>query len=337
MRKQPKVPPSFAALVQAYFAEYLTQQRALSAQTIAAYRDGFVLFLGFIESRLGKSPNAITLADITPDMIMDFLNHLERQRHNSVRSRNARLAALRSFLKFAAHRDVASLQVIERALGVPVKRFERPMFGYLTREEMLAVIGTPDETWISQRDHVLFLLMYNTGARVSEIIGIKVSDVVLDDSAACVHLHGKGRKQRSVPLWRSTVKAVRAWLRVNPEVQPASPLLPNRNDHVMTRTNVALRLALAVKRATDSCPALAKRRVSPHTIRHTTAMHLLQAGVDISVIALWLGHESPITTHHYVEADLTMKERALARLHEPEANIQRYRAPDSLINFLKSL
>ena len=337
MRKQPKVPPSFPAIVQAYFTEYLTQQRALSAQTIAAYRDGFVLFLGFVESRLGKSPNAITLADITPDMIMAFLDHLERQRHNSVRSRNARLAALRSFLKFAAHRDVASLQVIERALGVPVKRFERPMFGYLSREEMLAVIGAPDESWLSQRDHVLFLLMYNTGARVSEIIGIKVGDVVLDAAAACVHLHGKGRKQRSVPLWRTTVKAVRAWLRVNPEVQPASPLLPNRNDHVMTRTNVALRLALAVKRATDSCPALAKRRVSPHTIRHTTAMHLLQAGIDISVIALWLGHESPLTTHHYVEADLTMKERALAKLHEPEAKIQRYRAPDSLINFLKSL
>jgi site-specific recombinase XerD len=147
MRKQPKVPPSFPALVQAYFAEYLTQQRALSAQTIAAYRDGFVLFLNFAESRLGKSPTAITLADITPELIMAFLDHLERQRHNSVRSRNARLAALRSFLKFAGHRDVASLQVIERALGVPVKRFERPMFGYLSREEMLAVIGTPDESW----------------------------------------------------------------------------------------------------------------------------------------------------------------------------------------------
>jgi len=337
MRKQSKVPPSFAALVQAYFAEYLTQQRALSAQTIAAYRDGFVLFLDFAEARLSKSPTAMVLADITPELIIAFLDHLEHQRHNSVRSRNARLAALRSFLKFAAHRDVASLQVIERALGVPVKRFERPMFGYLSREEMLAVIGSPDDSWLSQRDHVLLLLMYNTGARVSEIIGIKVSDVVLDEHAACVHLRGKGRKQRSVPLWRSTVKAVRAWLRVNPEVQPASPLLPNRNDHVMTRTNVALRLALAVKRATDSCPALAKRRVSPHTIRHTTAMHLLQAGVDISVIALWLGHESPITTHHYVEADLTMKERALAKLHEPEAKIQRYRAPDSLINFLKTL
>ena len=201
MSKHTKSPPSFAALVQAYFAEYLTQQRALSTQTIAAYRDGFVLFLRFAESRLGKSPNAITLADITPDLIIAFLDHLERQRHNSVRSRNARLAALRSFLKFAAHRDVASLQVIERALGVPVKRFERQMFGYLSREEMLAVIGNPNESWISQRDHVLFLLMYNTGARVSEITEVKVGEVVLDERSACIHLHGKGRKQRSVPLW----------------------------------------------------------------------------------------------------------------------------------------
>jgi site-specific recombinase XerD len=337
MSKCAKLPPSFAALVQAYFAEYLTQQRALSAQTIAAYRDGFVLFLNFAETKLGKSPATMALADITPELIMTFLDHLERQRHNSVRSRNARLAALRSFLKFAGHRDIASLQVIERALGVPVKRFERPMFGYLSREEMLAVIGTPDESWLSQRDRILFLLMYNSGARVSEIIGIKVADVVLDDQAACVHLHGKGRKQRSVPLWRSTVKAVRAWLKWNSEFQPASLLLPNRNGRVMTRTNVSLRLALAVKHATDSCPALAKRRVSPHTIRHTTAMHLLQAGVDISVIALWLGHESPVTTHHYVQADLAMKERAMARLHEPDAKIQRYRAPDSLINFLKTL
>lgn len=211
------------------------------------------------------------------------------------------------------------------------------MFGYLSREEMLAVIGTPDGTWIGQRDHVLFLLLYNTGARVSEIIGVKVGDVVLDDRAACIHLHGKGRKQRSVPLWRSTVKAVRAWLRANPQFGTEMPLLPNRNGCVMTRTNVALRLGLAVKHATDTCPDLAKRRVSPHTIRHTTAMHLLQAGVDISVIALWLGHESPVTTHLYVEADLTMKERALARLHEPDGKIQRYRAPDALLNFLKSL
>jgi site-specific recombinase XerD len=337
MSRHPKAPPSFAALVQAYFAEYLTQQRALSTQTIAAYRDAFVLFLNFAQSRLGKSPTVMALADITPELIMAFLDHLERQRHNCVRSRNARLAALRSFLKFAAHRDVSSLQVIERALGVPVKRFERPMFGYLSREEMLAVIGTPDESWVSQRDHVLFLMLYNTGARVSEIIGVKVGEVVLDEGTACVHLHGKGRKQRSVPLWRSTVKAVRAWLRINPQFDTVSVLLPNRSGSAMTRNNVVQRLALAVAAATDNNSDLAKRRISPHTIRHATAMHLLQAGVDISIIALWLGHESPATTHHYVEADLTMKERALGRLREPEAKIQRYRAPDSLIDFLKTL
>ena len=335
--KQPKAPPSFAALVQTYFAEYLTQQRALSPQTIAAYRDAFVLFLNFAESRLGKSPVAMVLADITPALIMAFLDHLERQRHNSVRSRNARLAALRSFMKFAAHRDVSSLHVIERVLGVPVKRFERPMFGYLSRDEMLAVIGTPGGTWLSRRDHVMFLLLYNTGARVSEITGVKVGDVVLDDGASCVHLHGKGRKQRSVPLWRTTVKVIRAWLRLNPQFEATSPLLPSRNGHAMTRTNAALRLGLAVQAATGAFPDLAKRRVSPHMIRHTTAMHLLQAGVDMSVIALWLGHESPATTHQYIEADLAMKERALARLHEPDAKIQRYRAPDSLIDFLKTL
>lgn len=337
MSKQAKEPPSFAALVQSYFGEYLTRQRALSPQTIAAYRDSFVLFLGFAESRLGKSPVQMALADITPALIMAFLDHLERQRHNAVRSRNARLAALRSFLKFAAHRDVASLQVIERALGVPVKRFERPMFGYLSREEMLAVIGTPSASWLSQRDHVLFLLMYNTGARVSEIIGITVGEVVLDERTACVHLHGKGRKQRSVPLWRSTVKAIRAWLRLNPQSEATSPLLPNRNGKAMTRSNVVKRLTLAVQTASTSLPVLSTRRISPHTIRHTTAMHLLQAGVDVSVIALWLGHESPVTTHHYVEADLAMKERALARLHEPDTKIRRYRAPDSLIDFLKTL
>jgi site-specific recombinase XerD len=337
MSKRTKLPPSFPALVQAYFGEYLTQQRALSPQTIAAYRDGFVLFLGFAEERLGMAPAAITLADVTPDLIMAFLDHLERQRHNSVRSRNARLAALRSFLKFAGHRDVASLHVIERALGVPVKRFERPMFGYLTRDEVLAIIGEPGDSWLNQRDHALFLLMYNTGARVSEIIGITVADAVLDPSAACVHLHGKGRKQRSVPLWRSTVKALRAWLHVNPQFEVTSPLLPNRDGKGMTRSNVAKRLSLAVSAAAVQYPHLMQQRVSPHTIRHTTAMHLLQAGVDISIIALWLGHESSVTTHQYVEADLAMKERALARLHEPDAKIQRYRAPDSLLNFLKTL
>lgn len=336
MRKSTPKPPSFAALAQTFFAEHLQQQRAMSPRTVAAYRDAFVLFLDFAKSRLGKPPTSIRLQEITPTLILAFLDHLERERGNSVRSRNARLAALRAFLKFAGRRDVTALHTVEQALGVPMKRFERPMIGFLTREEMLAIIGEPGSSWTSQRDHLLLRVLYNTGARVSEVTAIKVADVMLD-GAACAHLHGKGRKQRTVPLWRSTVRQIKAWLKLNPQFESNSSLLPNRDGNAMTRNNVTQRLALAVKGATATQPQLAERRISPHTVRHTTAMHLLQAGVDITVIALWLGHESPVTTHHYVEADLAMKERALAKLQEPEAALRRYRAPNSLVEFLKTL
>jgi site-specific recombinase XerD len=217
-----------------------------------------------------------------------------------------------------------------------MKRFERPMLGFLSREEMLAIIGKPGASWTSQRDHLLLHMLYNTGARVSEIIGVRLADVVLD-GAACVHLHGKGRKQRTMPLWRSTVKAVRAWLRLNPGLMPTSALLPNRDGHPMTRTNVTQRLALAVTAATPAMPSLRDRHISPHTVRHTTAMHLLQSGEPIEGIALWLGHESPTTTHQYVEADLAMKEKALAKLQDPDTAARRFRATDSLLEFLKTL
>ena len=332
----PKASPSFAALVQSFFTEYLTQQRALSPQTVASYRDAFVLFLDFAVARLHKQPATLLLQDITPELILNFLAHLERDRGNTVRTRNARLAALRAFLKFASHRDVDSLHIIEQALGVPMKRFERPMLGFLGREEMLAIIGKPGPSWTSQRDHLLLHMLYNTGARVSEIIGVRLADVVLD-GAACVHLHGKGRKQRTMPLWRSTVIAVRAWLRLNPELAPASALLPNRDGHSMTRANVTQRLTLAVAAATPAMPSLRERRISPHTIRHTTAMHLLQSGESIEGIALWLGHESPNTTHQYVEANLSMKEQALAKLQDPETAAKRFRATDSLLKFLETL
>ena len=332
----PRTPPSFAALVQSFFTEHLTQQRAMSPRTVATYRDGFVLFLDFATARLHKQPTTMKLPDITPALILAFLDHLEQCRGNAVRTRNARLAALRAFLKFAGHRDVSALHIVEQALGVPMKRFERPMLGFLSREEMLAIIGKPGSNWTSQRDHLLLHMLYNTGARVSEIIGVRLADVVLD-GAACVHLHGKGRKQRTMPLWRSTVKAVRAWLRVNPGLLPASALLPNRVGHAMTRTNVAQRLALAVAAAAPSMPSLRDRHISPHTVRHTTAMHLLQSGENIDGIALWLGHESPTTTHQYTQANLAMKEKALARMQEPDTASRRFRASDSLLEFLKGL
>jgi site-specific recombinase XerD len=217
-----------------------------------------------------------------------------------------------------------------------MKRFERPMLGFLSRAEMVAVLGQPGPSWSSQRDHLLLAMLYNTGARVSEIIGVRVVDVVLD-GGACVHLHGKGRKLRSIPLWAGTVVEIRAWLRLNPALRGEAALLPNRDGQAMSRSNVAQRLDIAVKRAAAEQPGLLKKRVSPHTLRHTSAMHLLQAGVPFNVIALWLGHESTTTTHRYVEADLAMKEKALGRLEAPDTKLRRYRAPDSLMRFLQTL
>jgi len=295
-----------------------------------------MLFLNFAHAHIGKTPTALELSDITPDLILAFLDYLERDRHNSVRSRNLRLTALRAFMKYAARKDVSALYVVERALSIPMKRFEHPMLSYLSREEMLAVLSQPNDTWISQRDHLLLTMLYNTGARVSEVIGIYVADLVLD-GAACVHLCGKGRKQRSIPLWKSTVQEIRVWLKHNPMLNNDSALMPNRDGHMMTRDNVIRRLAIAVARASKVFPSLANRQISPHTIRHTTAMHLLQSGVAFSVIALWLGHESTTTTHRYVEANLAMKEQALARLQEPETEMHYYQPPDELLQFLQSL
>lgn len=336
MRETNNKPSSFPALVQRFFTEYLVAQRALSAQTVACYRDALSLFLKFASRRLGKPPTSMRLADVTPELILEFLAHLEGERHNAVRSRNLRLTAIRAFMKFAGRCDVTAMGIVERTLAVPMKRFDRPLLGHLTREEVNAVLGQPGADWTSQRDHLLLSLLYNTGARVSEMIGVRVADDVLD-GAACVHLHGKGRKERSVPLWKSSVAIIRAWLRTNPQLIGQAALLPNRSGHPMTRCNVAQRLALAVDRAVATQPSLAGKRVSPHVMRHSTAMHLLQSGVPFNVIALWLGHESMNTTHRYVEANLAMKEQALARLQAPEVRFTRFRATDDLMRFLQTL
>ena len=329
-------PPSFALLVQQFVTEYLVSQRALSPRTVACYRDALMLFLDFASQRLRRAPTGMRLADLRPDLILAFLDHLEQDRHNAIRSRNLRLTALRAFLKFAGRRDVTSLHVVEQAMAVPMKRFEQPMLGYLTRQEMEAVLGQPGALWSSQRDHLLLTMLYNTGARVSEIIGVRVVDVILD-GAACVHLHGKGRKLRSIPLWATTIIEIRAWLRLNPTLRGEAALLPNRHGQAMSRSNVAQRLDLAVARAAAKEPGILKKTVSPHTLRHTTAMHLLQSGVPFNVIALWLGHESMNTTHRYVEANLAMKEKALARLEPPDTKLRKFRAPDALMRFLQSL
>jgi site-specific recombinase XerD len=329
--------PTFPSLLQRFFVEYLGQQRAVSPRTIAAYRDTFRLLLGFAEATIGKTPAVFALADLDAKLILGFLDHLEKTRNNTVRSRNARLAALRSFLKFAAHHDLKALAVIEQALAVPMKKFDRPMLGFLTRPEIQAILDAPDaESWAGRRDRALFSVLYNTGARVSEAIGLRVGDVITDASPTA-HLRGKGRKERSVPLWRPIATLIRGWKKQLGDIKEDSFLFPNRSGGKLTRSNVTQRLALAVAAATETCPQLNSRTISPHTIRHTTAMHLLQSGVDITVIALWLGHESTTTTHMYLEADLSMKERALERLQPPGTKAARYRPPDKLMQFLQSL
>lgn len=332
--------PSFATLLQRFFTEHLVHHRAVSPRTVAAYRDTFRLLLRFAETRLGKTPTAVTLADLNDTLILAFLDDLEENRGNGSRSRNARLAAIRSFLKYAAHHDLSALAVIERVLAVPMKRFDRPMLGFLSRDEMQAILAAPDtRNWVGQRDQVLFTVLYNTGARVSEVLAVRVGDVVLDGSS-CVHFHqGKGRKQRTVPLWRSTAALIRTWTRRLGAVAATAPLFPNRSGTAMTRSNVTQRLATYVGAAGETMPSLLDqaRSITPHTIRHTTAMHLLQSGIDITVIALWLGHESPATTHMYIEADLSMKERALDRLQSPNTDGPRYRPPDQLMQFLQNL
>jgi site-specific recombinase XerD len=329
--------PSFTKLVQGFFTEHLVHHRALSPRTVAAYRDTFRLLLTFAEQTTGKSPTSIRLTDLNANLVLAFLDHLEQVRKNAVRSRNARLAAIRSFLKYAAHHDVSALQVIQQTMAVPMKRFDRPMLGFLSRDEMQAVLEAPDpQSWTGHRDRVLFAVLYNTGARVSEIINVRAKDAILDTSPS-VHIFGKGRKQRAVPLWRSTVTQLRAWKRRLGVIPADAPLFPNREGAPMTRSNVRQRLDLAVRAAAEKHPQLLRRVISPHTFRHTTAMHLLQSGVDITVIALWLGHESLATTHTYIEADLAMKERALSKLRSPKTKSVRYRPPDQLLQFLQNL
>jgi integrase/recombinase XerD len=326
----------FATLVRQFFCERLIAQQNASSRTVASYRDTFCLLLGFFAGNRGRPPTALSIADLDAPVILAFLDYLEQVRGNCVRTRNARLAALRSFLKFAAARDPTCLPAVQRVLAIPMKRFERPLLGYLSREEMAAILAAPEaSTWSGQRDRVLFGLMYNTGARVSEAIGLRRSDVELASSRT-VRIEGKGRKQRVIPLWPSTAARLREWLpRIGPD--PRSPLFPNAHGRPLSRSGVEDRLRKAVRLAVARCPTLEGQRISPHTLRHTTAMHLLQSGVDITVIALWLGHEGTETTHQYVEADLALKERTLSRIEELPSLPLRYRAGDELLRFLDGL
>jgi site-specific recombinase XerD len=326
----------FPALLQEFFQRRLLAERGASGHTIASYRDTFELLLRYAERRTRRAASALTLDDLDAPLVLAFLDHLETERGNSARTRNLRLTAIRSFMHHASLRDPAALPVAQRVLAISPKRFDRPALDFLTREEVEALLDAPDRaTWSGQRDAVLLAVLYNSGARVSELVRLRVADLLLDRASA-LHLRGKGRKERVVPLWKRTAKQLRVWLR-RIDRNPDAPVFPNRAGKPLTRSGVEQRLRVAVAKASARCPSLAARRISPHTLRHTTAMHLLQSGVDITVIALWLGHEDTATTHLYVEADLAMKEAALRRLDEPSLKPVRYKPPDRLLAFLEAL
>ncbi len=329
-------PPTFPVLLQNFFADFLVTQREISPHTIASYRDTFRLLLKYLHKNTGRSPVTFHLVDLQVSRLLDFLNHLEEKRHNTVRSRNLRLAAIKAFFRYAVSRNPEALAIAEQVLAIPAKRVEKPMLDFLSREETEAILATFDRTTFSgHRDFVLFLTLYNTGMRVSEIITLCRNSLQLEASPS-IQIHGKGRKERQVPLWKNTVKHLKHWMAKLAQ-GPDDPVFPNREGKPLTRSGVESRLRLAVTAAAKKLPALRKKRVSPHTFRHTTAMHLLQAGVDITIIALWLGHESPATTHQYVEADLAMKEAALKKLQSPSTGKVRYRPTDELLAFLETL
>jgi len=330
----PKTP--LGPILQRYFCEYLVRQRDLSQNTVASYRDTFRLLLEFLKRRYRIQPDVVCVEDLDAPRVLAFLDDLERQRGNTARTRNARRAALRCFLRYAAAADPQLLPVAQRVLAIPAKRFERASVSYLTREQIQAILDSPDvATFSGQRDRVLLLLLYNTGARASELAGLRIQDVSLE-SRVSVQIRGKGRKNRSVPLWQKTARLLRSWLQ-QLDGAPGSPLLPNARGGRMTRSGIAQRLEYAVQRVASEEPSLRKLRISPHLIRHTTAMHLLQSGVDLSVIAMWLGHESIQTTHQYLDADLESKKRALACLEPPRTGKSSPPRGDAIVQFLNSL
>lgn len=328
--------PPIAPLIQSFFTQHLQLHKRVSPQTVAGYRDTFRLLFQFIKEQTGREPATLHITDLDAAAILSFLDSLEQQRHNSVRSRNVRLAAIRTFFRWVALREPEHINLATCVLSIPVKRAEKKIVQAVTREEMEALLKAPDlSSRQGRRDHALLLTLYNSGARISEITGLQRNQVKFGGSTF-LHLRGKGRKERTVPLWPKTARTLQAWFR-ELEDEPQALIFPSIRGTRLSREGANHLLQRAVRQAAIECPSLRDRRISPHTIRHATAMHLLQSGVDISVIALWLGHESIETTHIYLEADLKTKERALEKLVPAGSTVRRYKAEDEVLAFLASL
>jgi integrase/recombinase XerD len=331
-----ELPDRLPGLLQSFFCQRLQAQQAVSAHTLASYRDTFRLLLAFVEKKTGRAPSQQQLQDWNPSHLMQFLDYLEKERGCQPRTRNARLAAIRSFMRYVAQQEPSALELTQQALAIPMKRFDRPLLGYLSRQELEILLKAIDlSTPSGCRDHLLLSLLYNTGARISEILALQRQHV-REQPTHLIQITGKGRKRRSLPLWKSMAKALKNHLASLPP-DPTTFLFTNRFGQRLSRSGAEKRLRLAVQRAMPACPSLRDRRISPHTLRHTTAMHLLQSKVDITVIALLLGHAMLSTTHQYVELDLEMKEQSLRKVQPLPSSRTRFKPTDSLLQFLESL
>ena len=327
---------ALAPTVQAFFTQRLLRERNASPHTIAAYRDTIKLLLRFAAERCGREPSMLDIADLDADTVAAFLDHLQTKRGNSARTRNARLAAIHSLYRYAALRHPEHAQDIQRVLSIPPKRTDRALVTFLDQQEIEALLAAPDRTtWTGRRDHALLLLAIQTGLRASELTTLNVDDVQLA-GAAHVTCEGKGRKQRITPLTRTTSAVIGVWLdeRVG---NPGDTLFPTIRGRRLSRDALERRLQVHLEHAAQHQPSLREKNVTLHTMRHTAAMQLLHAGVDTTVIALWLGHERVETTQIYLHADLALKEKALARTKPPDAKPGRYRPPDQLLAFLEAL
>jgi integrase/recombinase XerD len=327
---------TFPALLQAFFTDRLLQQKQVSPHTVASYRDTFCLLLRYAQQRLHKTPAKLTLAELNTPLIIGFLDHLQQERGTSARSRNVRLAAIHSFFQYAALQAPNHSGLIEQVLAIPSMRYVRNPIEFLTHAEIEALLtATNQDTWFGRRDQTLLLLALQTGLRVSELIGLRWQAIVFGIGAH-VRCQGKGRKTRCTPLRKDTVAALQAW-QGEQQDRSEAPVFPNAHGQFLSRDGVAYLLAKYVAIACQHCPSLQHKRVTPHVLRHTAAMELLQSGVDCAVIALWLGHESMDTTQIYLHASLELKERALEKTTPINEHPGRYRPDDDLMAFLKGL
>jgi integrase/recombinase XerD len=327
---------TLSTVIQSFFTDRLVRERDASPHTIASYRDTLRLLLVFASQRTGKQPTKLTLEHLDATLISAFLDHLQRERGCSARTRNLRLTAIRSLFRYCALRYPEHAALIERVLAIPPKRHDRALVTFLTEPELDALLDTPDRsTWTGRRDHALLLLAAQTGLRASELIALTPTDIQLSTGAHVTTL-GKGRKRRITPLTKETVAVLAAWIAEGTGTN-TRPLFPTRTGRQLTRDALARRLTKYSALAAERCPSLLEKNVTPHVLRHTAAMRLLHAGIDTSVIALWLGHEQVETTQVYLHADLAIKEQALAKTKPLDSAPGRYRPPDALLSFLEGL